>query len=90
MQAAVFECERELDGDGSALGGMKAGAEGVEAAAEEEKKGFKCLERVFEIVREGEIPWGAMERQEAVVSAVEDVVQKGDFGIESLSESLTR
>ena len=90
MQAAVFECERELDGDGSALGGMKAGAEGVEAAAEEEKKGFKCLERVFEIVREGEIPWGAMKRQEAVVSAVEDVVQKGDFGTESLSESLTR
>ena len=88
MQVAVVEREGDFDGNGGALGGMKARAESFEATAQKEEERFQCLKRVFEVACEGEVPGGAVEVEEAVIPAVEDVMEEGGFGAESFSKSL--
>ena len=88
VQVAVGESEGEFGGDGGALGGTKAGAEGVEAAAQDEEERFKALEGMFKFAGYGELLWGAMQVEETVVFAVQNVVEAGHPGAESFCESL--
>ena len=88
VEIAVVEGESEAGGDGGALGGGEAGAEGFEAAAQEEEERFEGFESVFEFAGDLEVLGWAVESEEAVVVAVQDVVQAGGFGAEAFGESL--
>jgi|TARA_B100000959_G_scaffold285494_1_gene360433 hypothetical protein len=88
VQVSVGEGEGESGGDGGTLGGAKAGAEGVETAAQEEEERFEGLEGVFKFAGDGELLWWAVQVEETVVFAVQNVVEAGCAGTESLCESL--
>ena len=88
VEVAIVEGEGEVDGPGGALGGGEAGGEGVEGAAEEEEEGFEGFEGILEFPGAVEVLGGAVEGEEAVVFAVEDVVEAGGFGAEAFGESL--
>jgi hypothetical protein len=90
MEVAIIEGEGEVDGVGGALGGMEPGAEGVEGALEQEEERVEGFERVFEFLLGLVVLRGAVEIEEAVVFAVEDVVEAGGVGPEAFGESLAR
>lgn len=86
----VAEGQRQGEGRGGALVGREAGAEGAETAAQEKEEWFESLEGVVEILGGVEMLRGTMQVEEALVFAVEDVVQTGCLGAESFRESLAR
>ena len=88
VEVAVVEGEGEVDGVGGALGGGEPGAEGVEGALEEEEEGFEGVERVVELLLGVIVRGRAVESEEAVVLAVQDVVQAGGVGTEAFGEAL--
>jgi len=88
VEVAVVEGEGEAGRGGGAPGGGEAGAERVEAAAEEEEKRFKGVERVVEVAGGPVVLRRAVEAEEAEVFAVEDVVEAGGVRTETLREPL--
>ena len=90
MDGVVVEGERHGEGGGGGLVGGETGAEGVEAAMQEEEERFEGLERVVEIAGGVEVLRGTMKGEEAVVFAMEDVVEAGGFGAETFGEPLAR
>lgn len=88
VEVAVVEGEAEAEGDGGTLGGGKTSAEGVESAVQEKEERFESFERVLEFLCELELLCGTMEGEEAVVFAVQDVVQAGGIRAEAFGEAL--
>jgi hypothetical protein len=84
----IVEGKAEVNHEGGPLHGGKAGAEGVEGAAEEKEKGFERLEGMLEFVADPELRFGAVEIEEALMLAVKNVVQARDLGAEPLAEAL--
>jgi hypothetical protein len=85
---AVFEGEGKVEFGGGALVVFESGAEGLEEAFGDEEDGFMVVDRGLEIVMDAVVIERAVEGEEAVVFAVGDVVETGEFGSESLGEAL--
>jgi hypothetical protein len=88
VEVSIVEGEGEAGGDGGALRGGEAGAERVETAAQEKEKRFEGFEGVFEFLCDLEVLGRAVEGEEAVVFAVQDVVQACGLGAETFREPL--
>ena len=85
---AVVEGKGEMDHEGGALHCGEAGTEGVEGAVEEEEEWFEGFERVLKVVADAEVLFRAVELEETLVFAVQDVVEECDLGAQSFGETL--
>lgn len=86
---SVFEGEGEGEFGSGTLVVFESGAEGLEESFGDEDDGFVVFDRGLEVVLNAVVVEGAMEGEEAVVFAVGDVVEAGEFGTESFGEALT-
>jgi len=85
---AIFEGESEVEFGGGALVVFEAVTEGLEEAFGDEENGLMVFDWGLEIVLDAVVVEGSVEGEEAVVFAVGDVVEAGEFGAESFGEAL--
>lgn len=85
---AIVIAEGEVEFAGGALVVAEAVTEGFEEALGDEEDGFEVVDGGLEDVACGVVGGGAVEGEEAVGFAMEDVVEVGHFGAESLGEAL--
>lgn len=88
VEVAIVKGERELHADGCSLARGETGTKGVEAPPEKKEKRFQSLEGILEFLGELVVLGRAMESEEAVVFAVEDVVKASDGRTEAFGQSL--
>lgn len=90
VEVAIIKGEREVHADGCSLARGETGTKRVETPPEQKEKRFQGFEGILELLGELVVLGRAMESEEAVVFAVEDVVKASDGRTEAFGQPLAR